>query len=933
MRACHWGTLAAALIAAASVGAEELPVVAWNEWGIPLLKEVSVRRYREARAAGFTHLVQRFWGKPHEIVGRITHALDCAAAADLKLLIRCKDLSEEPERIVPFVRNHPALAMYCVSDEPRSSEFAKIGGVIRHIKAMDPNHPCYVNWFGILCEPPGTEHWCDLPDLARYSELAMKAMPIDMVSFDSYPIVVQDGACTIRTNWFGKLEFMRRYSSEHDLPFWGFALSTAHCNGPRQNFPIPTMGHLRFQVYANLMHGAKGIQYFTYWTPKYEPDGRYRQGPVTADGKRTFVYERVREMNAEIQARAHVFLPSKVVDLGHNGDLPNGAKRLEKLPDFVRRLELGDKPAVLAVLADGRKRHFLILNRDFERELSFEAEFARGTCFVRKDGTQDVTADYEDEFRLEPGGLAIFSWAKAGLEPPVRPEETPTALSCGDCGMTSAAIFDRPEWRARQIGTVRLRHASEMAEGNTSIGFEQLDRRMFDPERTYDLLAAAGIKHARCQTGWSRCEVVKGRLDFAWLDDIVANLRTRGIEPWFNVGFGNTNYMTGCHSPAAVGNVPLHYGEECRQMWLRYVRELARHYKGKVSCWEIWNEPNNDSFWRPRKPSAAEYVELLRLTAAEIKAEIPDAKIGGAMGGVYDWDFADIKYTDEFLVAGGARELDFWSVHAYGRMPERCGKALSLTRSGQYSLLRKAFDAAGGRSVAIWQGEGGYPSWLPKNHWLYDGEAPAGVTSQANQAKWLLRRFAEDFADGLERSSFYQAVDLVRPYAMSQTTQKWAARHGLLDGFTYRRKLSWWAMAHWNAVLGGCRVVVGKEFSVNGGTNLTATDYAFESGRRPDPVSASRGVVFRCRDGIRLVYHAPYSFDADYPGSVSASFAVSADLAPKRPVLVDLLQGGVYKVTSQKVRENEVCFVGLPLTDYPLALLDIGSIGVDERRK
>ena len=44
-----------------------------------------------------------------------------------------------------------------------------------------------------------------------------------------------------------------------------------------------------------------------------------------------------------------------------------------------------------------------------------------------------------------------------------------------------------------------------------SIGFETLDRRQFDPKGTYEHLGKLGVKWARAQTGWSRCETSKGK--------------------------------------------------------------------------------------------------------------------------------------------------------------------------------------------------------------------------------------------------------------------------------------------------------------------------------------------------------------------------------------------------------------------------------------
>lgn len=502
----------------------------------------------------------------------------------------------------------------------------------------------------------------------------------------------------------------------------------------------------------------------------------------------------------------------------------------------------------------------------------------------------------------------------AALAAPLTPAEDIDVLTRGDTGMLAAwSGFGGPDGARAATGRVRMRRSSEIPFARTSIGFELLDRKIFDPEKTYDLLAESGVKHARCQTGWSRCEPQKGVYEFAWLDDVISNLVARGIQPWFNVGFGNTNYMDGCYSPAAVGNVPLYYGEACRDAWLRFVGTLAKRYKDKVAYWEIWNEPDIANFWQPKKPNADEYQRLIRLTGDAIRREIPDAKIGGCLSGVYLLPKAGKQYTDAFLAAGGARGIDFWCVHTYGRTAEwRDGEGATppLERLPEYAALREAFDTAGGTSVELWQGEAGYPSWVPKNHWLFGKKNLPGITSQANQAKWILRRFATDFRAHLARSSIFQAVDIVRGYKMSHTTQRWPARHGLIDGFTYTRKAAWWAMGHWNAVMAGTECDDAAKVDVASG--------CAEKDALPQPV----GCVFRGPDGARILYYLPVEFDAQFPGAMTARVTVSAADAPKEAVVVDLLRGGVYDVAGRVVKDGRVTFTDLPITDYPVVLAE-----------
>lgn len=96
--------------------------------------------------------------------------------------------------------------------------------------------------------------------------------------------------------------------------------------------------------------------------------------------------------------------------------------------------------------------------------------------------------------------------------------------------------------RLKQIGKIIAKNSKEIKNSKIGLGFEKLDRAVFDPQKAYDPVAAAGIKWARIQSGWQRTEREKGVYNFAWLDDIIENLMKRGIQPWICLCYGNDLY-------------------------------------------------------------------------------------------------------------------------------------------------------------------------------------------------------------------------------------------------------------------------------------------------------------------------------------------------------------------------------------------------------
>ena len=86
--------------------------------------------------------------------------------------------------------------------------------------------------------------------------------------------------------------------------------------------------------------------------------------------------------------------------------------------------------------------------------------------------------------------------------------------------------------RLIKIGNVKKKHSSEIKNSKLGIGFEKLDRDVFDPEKAYDRVSELGVKLVRTQSGWQRTETENGIYDFEWIDKIVDNLIARGLKPW-----------------------------------------------------------------------------------------------------------------------------------------------------------------------------------------------------------------------------------------------------------------------------------------------------------------------------------------------------------------------------------------------------------------
>ncbi|MBN2642107.1 MAG: beta-galactosidase [Victivallales bacterium] len=462
----------------------------------------------------------------------------------------------------------------------------------------------------------------------------------------------------------------------------------------------------------------------------------------------------------------------------------------------------------------------------------------------------------------------------------------------------------------KKIGQLKHVTSDSIKNSGVSIGFECLDRFLFDPEKCYDKLAAIGVKWARCQTGWCRCEKEKNVYDFRWLDTVVDNLLKRGIQPWFNLGYGNKLYMPDAYGDAAVGHVPLYYGDEALQAWEKYVAALAEHFSDRVNFWEIWNEPNVKSFWQPMEPSPMDYAKLIRITAPIIRNYVPGAKIGACQNCVFS-----PSYTPAFIKSGIADTIDIFSVHIYRIQPE------SKNVYNELETLRRMLDENGGSHVKIYQGESGYASWFPENHWMNT----YFLESETNQAKWLLRRFLSDFGAGLELSCFFQVADMEKPYQKGFDEIKLPARYGILNGNNYTPKKSYYALAHIATVFDCDTKRLPSYINISSDVDMP----------KSERLSRLFNVSFMTHSFIRnnrpmYFYYLPEDIQLDWPGLSNMDislFPAEHNTGISNPVAVDMLDGSIYKIENFETTGEYVSQLrGMPIKDYPILITDINAL-------
>lgn len=362
---------------------------------------LNLQRFQELKDCGFTHSFSESF-KTNDVMEQ---ALNLAQKVGVKLIVATPELHSEPEKTVKRFMKHPATAGYFLRDEPSTADFENLAKWARRIEAVDKGRYCYLNLFPDYApvEVLKAKSYYDYVD--RFD----KEVNLPFLSFDYYPIVVDQGKTLVRESLFNTLETFLEIGQKVGKPFWAFSLATAH-----DPYPIPTLTHMRFQMYSNLAYGAQGLQYFTFWTPKNNKTWNFHHGPIDENNQRTEVYDDVKTLNKEIQGLSPVFLGTKVLSVQHTGDkIPSNTKALSKLPEKVKSLTTsGSDGAIVSHLENGNREYLVVVNRDIHHKMTLDIQLDSSVERVMKDASLISASSYTSKMGIDPGDIIVYSWLK-----------------------------------------------------------------------------------------------------------------------------------------------------------------------------------------------------------------------------------------------------------------------------------------------------------------------------------------------------------------------------------------------------------------------------------------------------------------------------------------------------------------------------------------
>jgi Glycosyl hydrolase family 10 len=229
---------------------------------------------------------------------------------------------------------------------------------------------------------------------------------------------------------------------------------------------------------------------------------------------------------------------------------------------------------------------------------------------------------------------------------------------------------------------------------------------------------------------WSEIEGSAGSYDWSGLDQRVTQARSRGADVLYTLG-GRTPQWA-----AAQPNADSPYGAgQCSEpssdeVWQNWIRTIATRYKGRITLWEVWNEPDIADFYCG---TPDQLVDLAWQAHAVLKEVDPANRVlsPGFSG------YQGPGYLDYFLSQGGGDYADILSYHFYVATPE---DAISWRWTNVQSVLRR-------------NGVEAKPFWNTEQGWI---DIPAArPIPQPTGAAYVARMYLLEWAAGIDRVYYY----------------------------------------------------------------------------------------------------------------------------------------------------------------------------------
>ncbi len=402
------------------LGNDIMPIGAWvapppaNYAGLGNPNYITNENYKTIKDSGL-NFIQAIYERGDLNIDDVLIALDFAAANGIKYLVRDNQVSagiDDPELMNDALnryKNKPAFLGNMMFDEPATPAMNDLAACYKNYKLALPNALFYINLLPtyasknqlFIRNTDGGGGVASDNDYKNYLQTYVSKVNPKFISYDYYPCEGQTPNLT--PNYFKNMSFVRQTALQRNIPFWLF-IQNCSFGGVSRN---PNRQEIEWQVNTALAYGAKGIQYFTYWSPIESAD--FSSGMVSKTGEKTQTYYTIQTMNKQIKAIDAVLMNSTSVGVVVSGSSPVPVPQSDIISGYRELKSVSSSsPAIIGCFNNAGKSAYYVVNNSLTQNANVTLKFASAlNTAVIQNATSVSKSGSQITLTLNPGEGAL----------------------------------------------------------------------------------------------------------------------------------------------------------------------------------------------------------------------------------------------------------------------------------------------------------------------------------------------------------------------------------------------------------------------------------------------------------------------------------------------------------------------------------------------
>lgn len=316
---------------------------------------------------------------------------------------------------------------YNLIDEPEPKKLKASLKAIKSLTEIDSEKMVYVN-----LGDTGDEFRNCAKDLAENSSIlsfdnyhwgSSTLKPTRNVSgvFFKYAQIIAEEARNANIPWWGVPMCVEHEKRDENMKImWGYRLHDEDNRKPKQE-----LARIRFNAYANIIYGAKGITWYSYDTsncPVTNPDRiepfkdkyipySFHDGCLDYDGNPSIFYDYVKEVNTKLISMGPTLMDLSWLTTVHGMSYNN----YENVPKGSLPIVEEDTPVIASMSRDStlavgifegadQNKYLIVLNKDIDRDISYTIDLKNAKEVSRFNSS---TKEWEEKELTDSGSVSV----------------------------------------------------------------------------------------------------------------------------------------------------------------------------------------------------------------------------------------------------------------------------------------------------------------------------------------------------------------------------------------------------------------------------------------------------------------------------------------------------------------------------------------------